>query len=327
MDNQLLRILLEAKDFVSGEEMSHSLGVSRSAIWKQIKKLKELGYRIESVNNKGYKIMSSPEKMIKEELMLSLGKCSLVEEVFTYDTVDSTNLEAKRKASTTNIHTGLFVSEEQTGGKGRRGKNWVSNNGEGIYMSLLLRPSIQPINASKLTLVAGLAVQRALYKNTGMDCKIKWPNDLVLNGKKICGILTEMSSEIEVVNYVVIGIGINVNNDEFSESLKDIATSLRIEAGANFSRKSIFVSVIHELEILYTEFLQNESLDFIIDEYNQVCINVNKNVKVEMNGTVTIGKALAVDQSGQLLMISETGQNLTIHAGEVSVRGLYGYVD
>ena len=194
-------------------------------------------------------------------------------------------------------------------------------------MSLLLRPNIKPANASMLTLLVGIAASKAIEKETGLKAQIKWPNDLVLNNKKICGILTEMNSEIDYINYVVIGIGINVNQTEIDAELMDIATSLSIEGGKDYSRKSLITSFFEVFDKLYNQFLLRESLDFVIDEYNDLCVNVGRMVKAEINGQTIIGESIKVNDTGALIIRTKEGNELLVNSGEVSVRGLYGYVD
>lgn len=327
MKENVLQLLMQAKDFISGEEMSRILGVSRTAIWKHINKLKEEGYTITSITNKGYKLSFIPDQFNAHELQNLLKECKLIDEYYTYDTIDSTNKQAKRVAAEHPVTSALFISEEQTLGIGRRGRAWVSNAGTGIYMSMLLRPSIKPVNAPMLTLIAGLAVCTAITELTHLKCQIKWPNDIVLNSKKICGILTEMSSEMDYINYVIIGIGINVNNETFDETIEQVATSLKLVGGEIYSRKDIAVGIVQEFEKLYDIFLKEESLRFILDAYNQACVNVGKLVKVEVKGEILIGQSLRVTEQGDLVVKKEDGEELIIHSGEVSVRGLYGYVD
>lgn len=327
MTEKVLKLLIEAEDFLSGEDMSRILGVTRTAIWKHIKKLKDDGYAIESVTNKGYRVSLLPDQLDAHELMQLLKGNDLVKQVFVYKTIDSTNKEAKRKAMEEGVSTALFLSEEQTLGIGRRGKHWVSKSGTGIFMSLLLRPNIKPANASMLTLLVGIAASKAIEKETGLRTQIKWPNDLVLNNKKICGILTEMNSEIDYINYVVIGVGINVNQTKIDEELMDIATSLSLEGGKDYSRKSLITSFFEVFDKLYNQFLLRESLDFVIEEYNDLCVNVGRMVKAEINGQTIIGESIRVDNAGSLIIRTKEGVELLVNSGEVSVRGLYGYVD
>ena len=327
MREKILNLLLEAKDFISGEEMSNHLGVSRAAIWKHIKKLKEEGFVIKSVSNKGYRLYPIPDHFEVNELMDLLSPYDVASSVFVYDTLDSTNKEAKRRAAENSSLKGLFIAKEQTQGIGRRGRSWISEKDGGIYMSLLLRLSIKPVHASMLTLLAGLAVCRVIRRMIKAEAYIKWPNDIVLQGKKIAGILTEMSSEIDYVHYVVIGIGINVNHAKFDKELDERATSLRIEEEQEYDKKELLVKTIEEFQGLYDVFLKEQSLNFLVEEYNAFCVNVGKKVKVEENNKTVIGKALGIDGSGALVIQTKEETTKIIHSGEVSVRGLYGYVD
>ncbi len=326
MKDKVLKLLMEAEDFISGEEMCQTLGVSRTAIWKKIQKLKEEGYSIVSVTNKGYKLSLVEDQLHAYELQHLLKAYGLFDEIFVYDTIDSTNKQAKRIAMEGRVTSALLLSDEQTLGIGRRGRIWVSQPGTGIYMSLLLKPAIKPINAAMLTLVTGLAVCKAISQVTQLDCQIKWPNDLVINGKKISGILTEMSSEVDFINYVVIGIGINVNNEAFDETIEAVASSLKLQGGMTYSRKEIVLKIIQEFECLYRTFILEESLAFILEDYNQRCVTVGKKVKIEIKGETVLAEALRVSQEGGLVVRNEAGQELMINSGEVSVRGLLGYV-
>lgn len=323
MRKKILELLINSDRYISGEDLSKLLGVSRTAIWKNIKKLKEEGYTIKSITNKGYKLINSPDNLYKDELSLHLNS---EYHIFTYDTIDSTNNEAKRKALDNTINKGLFIAEEQTEGKGRRGKQWESNKGSGIWMSLLIRPPILPINASMLTIVTGLAVIKGIKKHINIDVSIKWPNDIVINGKKICGILTEMSSEIEYINYVIIGIGINVNTEDFPKEIKKIATSMKIEGKKKYSRKEILVDIINEFHILYEEFIKNKDLEFLRNEYNKNCINMGAEITVEKEGNIIRGKGLGINNKGELILQTKDNDIMTISSGEASVRGIYGYV-
>ncbi len=326
MKEKVLRLLIEADDFLSGEDISKSLGVSRTAIWKHINKLKQEGYLIEAVTNKGYKISLQNDILNGVELASLIKETGLIRDVLVYEQIDSTNKEAKRKGMEGRGNL-LIISEEQLSGSGRRGKGWVSAKNTGIYMTMLLKPDLTPSQGAMLTLIAGIAVLRAIKKHTDMDCKIKWPNDIVLNNKKICGILTEMSSEIDFINYLVIGIGINVNQSSMEEDIKKIGTSLRLEGGQEYSRKQLIIQVIEEFTPLYNKYLEDKSLDFIIEEYNRDCINIGKIVKIEENKNIYLGKALMVNNEGELIVELEDKTIKTISSGEVSVRGLYGYVE
>lgn len=327
MKDKILRQLMEATDYLSGEALSRLNGVSRTAVWKHIKKLKEEGYEILSVTNRGYKLQRMADGYNREEMALLLKDIRFLKDVRVYDTIDSTNQEAKRLGAEAAGEGVLLLSEEQTGGKGRRGRTWLSNKGDGIFMSLLLRPAILPIQASMLTLLAGLAVQRAVSEETGLDSRIKWPNDVVVGGRKVCGILTEMSTDMEEIQYVVVGIGVNVNAASMDCQAAPHGTSLAIEAGMTQDRKRIICAILKEFEALYNTFLESGSLDPFLDNYNRVCVNVGSRVRVEAPGGSYVAEALHMDNTGALVIRMDNGEVRQIHSGEISVRGLYGYVD
>ena len=239
MKTRILKELKEAGDYISGQELCEKLQVSRTAVWKHIKALREEGYRIDSVTNKGYKLLDSPDSITAEEIGSDLDTEWLGRNLRYYETIDSTNLEIRRLAEEGAPHGTTAVAEEQTSGKGRRGRSWLGKAGCGIWMSFLLRPQIAVENSSMLTLITALAVEKAVGEETGLQCQIKWPNDIIVNGKKLCGILTELSAQMDELNYVVVGIGINANMQEFPDDLRDKATSLRIETGETVKRASL----------------------------------------------------------------------------------------
>lgn len=246
------------------------------------------------------------------------------EQIFL-EAVDSTNLYAK-KISDRAKHGTLILAEEQTQGRGRRGKSWSSPKGEQIAMTLFLRPKLHLENASRLTLLMALAVRRGILKLTKLDCKIKWPNDLVLNGKKICGILTEMNVSRQNIDYVLIGVGINVKQKHFPEELSQIASSLYLESGELFSRTKLIAEILEEFEALYEIFLQTEDLSKVCEEYNKACINCGRQLQVLEPENTYLGTTNGINEKGELLVQKEDGSFTSVYAGEVSVRGLYGYI-
>ena len=338
MKTKILNVLRKSDGYVSGQALCNMLGVSRTAVWKVINQLKEEGYVIEAVQNKGYHITQYPDILTSSEIMSQLtcvdtgSTTGIIREVVYYDETDSTNNEAKRAAERDNAADGtLYITESQTGGRGRRGRNWVSPAGSGIWMSLLLRPDISPVNASMLTIVAAMAVQEAIHKvltEDGHDaeCRIKWPNDIVLNNRKISGTLTEMSAEMDSIHYVVIGIGINVNTTDFDESIKDMATSIYLGTGKKVKRSNIIAAFSHSFKKYYEAFLKTQDLTYIVDRYNELLINKGRTVKAIYANKELVGEALGINKDGELIIKTEDGCETAIRAGEVSVRGLYGYV-
>ncbi len=224
MKAEILRLLKECDGYLSGQQICDYLHVSRTAVWKIIDQLKKEGYHIEAVRNKGYHLVESPDVISQAEIeSLTKGRWA-GGHVICFEETDSTNNRAKNGGEMGEEHGTLYVADRQTAGKGRRGRVWESPAGTSIYMTILLRPGLRPEKAPQMTLLMGIAVAEGIREVTGAKCKIKWPNDIVLNGKKICGILTEMSAEFTYINYVVIGAGINVNQEEFSDEIRDSAT-------------------------------------------------------------------------------------------------------
>ena len=237
-----------------------------------------------------------------------------------------TNSEARRQAEAGASHGTLVLAENQTAGKGRRGRAWESPEGTGIWMSLLLRPDFEPVHASMLTLLAAMAVEKGIRQVTGLSCQIKWPNDIVLNRKKICGILTEMSTEEDCIRHVVVGMGINVNLESFPEELKETATSLLLESGKPVRRAKLAAAVLLAWEDYYKEFLKTLDFSSLMEEYNDHLVNRDRQVTVLAPGGSWQGESLGINREGELLVRRPDGRIETVMSGEVSVRGVYGYV-
>lgn len=328
MKTEILSILRQRDGFVSGQQLCEEFQVSRTAVWKVIEQLKAEGYQIEAVRNKGYRLTCSPDVMSKAEIESLMKTKWAGHPVIYHDQVDSTNTQAKRLGEelARDGHGTLVVADLQTAGKGRRGRSWESPSGASIYMSILLRPDILPDQAPMLTLVMAQSVAEAVQELTGAEVGIKWPNDIVLNGKKICGILTEMSAEIDYINYVVIGVGVNVNTPDFPEALVETATSLKIELGQSVKRSALIAAVMKRFEENYETFIRTGDLSGIQDQYNSLLVNRDRDVRVLEPGHEYNGHALGINSTGELLVEKEDGTTAEIFAGEVSVRGIYGYV-
>lgn len=333
MKEKILTILREADGYVSGQELCEQLHVSRTAVWKVIGQLKEEGYEVEAVKNRGYRLMSVPDVMTGAEIQSRLHTKVMGHPCICCEEVDSTNTRAKKMAEEGAAEGLLICAEKQTEGKGRRGRAWNSPPGESVYMTLLIRPRIQPAHASMLTLVMGLAVAQAcnrLLEDTlgeqAPKVGLKWPNDLVLDGRKLMGTLTEMNSEIDYINYVVIGIGINVNTTSFPEALAGTATSLYRETGRTFSRAELTALCMDYFEEDYEMFLKTEDLSGLRESYNGLLVNAGRTVCVLEPGHEYTGMALGINERGELLVKREDGTVTEVYAGEVSVRGVYGYV-
>ena len=246
-------------------------------------------------------------------------------EIHYFDTIDSTNTKAKELAESGHPTGTLVVSEQQTAGRGRRGRSWESPSGIGIFMTLMLKPDINPNNASMLTLVTALATARALRRVADVPALIKWPNDLVVNGKKICGMLTEMSAQFDYINNIVIGIGINVHNEAFPEEIAETASSLLLECGHRFHRADIIEAFLEEFEEAYEVYLKTEDMEGLQEDYNELLVNMNRQVRVLDPKEPFEGKAMGITKKGELIVDTWESRKL-VSSGEVSVRGIYGYV-
>lgn len=277
-------------------------------------------------NNQHYQL----DQTIIEKRMQT--KC-FAKRIQYYSEVDSTNRIAKELGKVPGNHGVLVLAEQQNAGRGRLGRNWNSPSGNGIWMTLVLQPNLHPGHASMLTIVAALAVNNAIRNITGLDSFIKWPNDIVVNGKKVCGILTEMNTINEKLEYAIIGIGVNVNQDKFPEELKDTATSILLEGKRSIDRIELIADIMKHFEFYYDVFLKTENLIKLKDLYNENLVNLNRQVRILEKDMEYAGIALGINETGVLLVKTvetvEDGEITIIKgvvSGEVSVRGIYGYV-
>ncbi len=325
MKEKVLKLLQESDGFVSGQELSERFGVTRTSIWKAIRQLEEDGYQIEAVRNRGYRLCGEPDFLDEAHLRPLLHTSWAGREIVSFDTIDSSNNEAKRRAEDGAGHGLVVLAQEQTAGRGRRGRVWASVKGEGIFLSLLLKPDIRPENASMLTLVMGMAVRDALEKVAGIDARIKWPNDIVCEGKKVCGILTEMSAQVDYINHIVIGVGVNIHNGQFPEEMQQIATSVFLLTGKHVARAAVAAEILAGFELYYDRYMKTQDLRDLSEIYNRHLINCGRHVRVTDLKEDYTGIARGINERGELIIETENGLRLAA-AGEVSVRGVYGYV-
>lgn len=329
MKKKVLEELKEAAGrSVSGEEISKKLGISRTAVWKHITRLRKEGYSIESQTNSGYRLVNSPDALSLSELEPYLSTRFIGRSIIYLDSVDSTNTYAKKLAEEAFQDGTVVVSEEQTAGKGRLGRYWVSPKGKGIWMSIMLKPDLLPSDAPKLTIAAAHAVSKALWSSCGVDARIKWPNDIVAGGRKLCGILTEMSAEADEIKSVIVGIGINANleKEDFGPGVEDMATSIRLEKGSAVPRKLVAAAVLNEFEKAYEAFIASGSIKAFLDEYKSKSAVLGKEVRVISRKEEIKGLAVDISEEGHLVIKLENGALKEVMSGEVSVRGLYGYI-
>lgn len=319
---RILELLRRQEGFLSGEDIGRELSITRAAVWKGIKKLREEGYEIEAVTNRGYRL-TNPETMYnKRELEQGLKTKTMGQTIYFYEETDTTNNRARELALEGAPEGTLVVAEKQTAGRGRRGKVWESPLGTGIWMSLVLRPQIAPAEASVLTLLCGLATAEAIEAETGLSAGIKWPNDILINGKKAVGILTEMDCEMSEVHFVIPGIGINVNTASFPPEIAEIATSLYLECGKTVSRRRLVHKVLERLEEHYETFLRTGSFTAMLEDYRKHCITLGKEVHV-LGREPFFAEALDITPEGELLVRRvDNGKEEVVFSGEVSIRGV-----
>lgn len=335
LKQEILKDLRENGGFLSGEELSGRLHKSRTAVWKGIEALRRDGYEIDSATNRGYRLVSCPDRYFPEEIAAGLETEALGRTACCYESVDSTNEEAKRCALQGAPNGSLFLAERQTGGKGRLGRSWLSPAGTGIWFSVLLRPGTPPagsrlpgevrlpLQVAATTLLAGEAVCAAVRARTACAACIKWPNDVLVGTRKVCGILTEMSAEVERIEFVVVGIGINANNASFPEELRQKATSLRIEQGEPVRRVALLQEILRRFELLLKENAASLTPAFL-ERYKRDCVTLGRRVAFLRDGRSVCGTAADISPEGELVVRMEDGAMETVRSGDVSVQGIYG---
>ena len=327
----VLSLLRQQEGFVSGGEISRRLGISRTAIWKAVDALRREGYTVEARTGLGYRLLEAPDAVTEPEIRHFLGETDRVGRTLVcLEEVDSTNLRAKQLAAEGAADGTVVVADRQTAGRGRLGRSFQSPGGRGIYLTALLRPALPPERLSPVTAMAGVAVCRAVERICGASPGLKWPNDPVLEGKKLCGILTELSLEGETgrVQDLVLGIGINVSQrpEDFTPEVREIATSLAQAPGRPVSRPALAAEVIREIDRLYGALAAGETAPYLA-EYRRRCVNLGRTVRLLGPGGGETAEALDIDGDFGLVVRTADGGIRTVRSGEVSVRGLYGYTE
>ena len=320
MRSDVLELLREAGGCVSGEKIAARLGVTRAAVWKKIAALREAGYDIASAPRSGYILRAAPDRLIEAEITKDLGTALVGKKIICYDAVDSTNLVLKQLAHEGAEDGTVVVADSQGTGRGRMERHFFSPPGKGIWVSILLRPTFLPQDAPKCTLMAAVAVARAMER-FGLRAAIKWPNDIIHKGRKLVGILTEMSAEMDRVDYVVIGIGINVNiaREDFPEELRDTATSLMQMKGTPLPRVAFLQELLRAVDVLYQE-VQREGLAPVLAAWRKYAVTLGQTVRViGPAGEEFEGVAADIDADGALFVDTKMGRRRVL-AGDVSIR-------
>lgn len=306
--------------FVSGETISSALGISRAAVWKHIRNLRQAGYRIEATPSRGYQLRQSPDVLMPEAIQSGLGCHLIASRVICLDEVDSTNLQACRLGDEGGVDGLVVIADCQLSGKGRMGRQWQSPGGVNLYASILLRPAVLPFEAPKLTFLSAVAVCRSITRCTGLQPRVKWPNDILLNGAKVAGLLNEMSSETDRVHYVVLGIGVNLNMraEQFPADLRYPATSLAIASGQDVSRLAFTRALLREIDTLYELYLEQGSAP-ILSAWAELCDLNGKPVRVDCHNVQIEGIMTGLAEDGALLVKTAAGKIESIYAGDVSL--------
>lgn len=321
-DAQILTALRDANHGgVSGAELSRALRISRAAIWARIEELRQLGYEIEASPVLGYRLVSSPDVLHADDLLARLGKTRVIgRDVRVFEQTTSTN-DVVEKLARDGVKEGVVVfAEAQTRGRGRLGRAWTSPARKGLWFSVLLRPNLRPQESTQLTVAAATALRRALHQATELAPEIKWPNDILIRGKKVVGILTELSAEVDRVKHVTLGAGVNVNQtaSELPVELRKLATSLRLESGAVVSRAELAVAILRELDRDYARVVAGKFAE-VADEWEAHCSTLGQRVTILQGERRLSGRAESLDDDGALLLRTEHGRLERIIGGDVTI--------
>ena len=315
MQEKIIQFLKNTDGYISGEDMSQQLQVSRAAIWKYIDQLRQEGYEITAVPHLGYKLEAAPDKLLAHEVQFNLKTKIIGRRIVSLDTVASTMDEAFRLGMEGAVEGTVVCAEGQSQGRGRLGRGWASPKGKGIYASLILRPKLPPTQMSQLTLMTAVALAQAVHKTTILQPSIKWPNDLMVGSKKLAGILTELRAETDQVKFVIVGIGLNVN--ALSSQLLDTATSLKIELGETVHRVELFQEILRFMEFWYAR-VHKGRFDQVLDYCKKYSATINKRVRIHDQSGDTQGLATGIDSDGGILIRRDNGSIVKKMSGDIT---------
>ncbi|HRY47224.1 MAG TPA: biotin--[acetyl-CoA-carboxylase] ligase [Candidatus Paceibacterota bacterium] len=321
-DAQILRALRTAKTgAVSGTDLSQRLGISRAAIWARIEELRSIGYDIQAGPHLGYRLISSPDRLHADDLLSRLDPPQIIgRDIRVFQETSSTN-DVVEKFGRDGVKEGVVVlAESQTKGRGRLGRKWVSQTGKGLWFSVLLRPDLRPSAATQLTAATAVALTEAIRQATSLQPDIKWPNDLLIGGRKIAGILTELSAELDHIKHLILGIGLNVNQDsgDFPPEIRRTATSLRLASGTMWDRADIAVAILVQLDRIYHR-IKKQQFGAIAEEYERQCLTLGHRVMIQTGSRTIQGRAESLDADGALLVRTQHGRLERILGGDVTL--------
>lgn len=322
VDAQILAALrISRNGGVSGADLSEKLGISRAAIWARIEEMRKLGYDIQASPHFGYRLLSVPDVLHADDLRSRLQDVKVVgRDIRVFQETTSTN-DVIEKLARDGVKEGAVVfAESQTKGRGRMGRKWVSPPGKGLWFSVLLRPNFHPLCTTQLTVASATALIRAIRSQTRVKAAIKWPNDILIGGKKVAGILTELSAELDSVKYVIIGMGVDVNlqADDFPADVEKIATSLQLESGQFVNRADLATAILRELDVDYARICSGQ-FEKVAEEWQQQCSTLGNNVSIHMGDRTIFGHAEALDTDGALLVRTQHGRLERIIGGDVTL--------
>ena len=325
MQSEIRKELLDAfthagEAFLSGQHLAELIGCSRTAVWKHIEELRKDGFELEAVRNKGYRILKTPEKITADEIRLGLSTSFIGRNIHYEESVESTQRIAHRFASEDVPEGTVIIAEEQLSGRGRMDRKWHSPKYTGIWMSLIIRPNIPLSKAPQLTLLTAVAIVQAIEETTDLLPEIKWPNDILINGKKVTGILTELQAEADRIHSIIIGIGLNVNQtrEDFPLELRETASSLFIELGETVSRAEVIRSIFKNFEKLYTLYLNQGFLPIKL-LWEGYASSIGKYIRARTIITTIEGKALGITDDGVLKLEDQTGYIHHIYSADIEI--------
>jgi BirA family biotin operon repressor/biotin-[acetyl-CoA-carboxylase] ligase len=315
MPDKILEFLKKKKEYVSGEEISHHLKISRQALWKHIQEFRDAGYSIVAMPHLGYRFISSPDRLLPDELTHSLGTKLIGRKIYYFDHLSSTMDMAMHLGNKNAAEGTLVIAESQTKGRGRLGRSWISPKYKGIYLSLILKPEILPANASIITLMTAVSICDGIKQISGIEPQIKWPNDILIHNKKLGGILTELKAELDATGFVIVGIGLNVNND--SDELVEEAISLKVaNSQENINRIELLQEILRKIEENYLILQKNQS-PAILEKWRNYNVTLGRRIKIICHKEQLEGEAVDIDRDGGLLVRRDSGIVEKFMAGDV----------
>lgn len=321
IDAAILTALRHAAEGVSGADLAQELGISRAAVWARIEELRSLGYGIEASPHEGYRLRSIPDVLHADDLFSRLGRVKVVgRDIRVFRETTSTS-DVVEKLARDGVKEGVVVfAESQTKGRGRLGRKWMSPARKGLWFSLLLRPKLRPQAATQLTIASATALARAIQGQTGLQPEIKWPNDILIHGRKVAGILTELNAELDTVRYIIVGIGVdvNLNAGDFPLDLRKLATSLKIETNGLIDRAELAAAILRELDKDYARVAAGK-FELLADEWEEQCTTIGHNVVITIGNRKVSGRAESLDSDGALLLRTEHGHLERIIGGDVTL--------